>query len=129
MKIKVKDYAENLYQLLKTVPGNKEAEAIRQFILLIKKNNHLYLIDKIIIAFTEVYRQQENIAKVEVTSTKELSPGQKNQLLQQFKASLEREVEIAFQTDESLIGGIKVQIDDYLIDGSIKKKLLALKSQ
>lgn len=67
--------------------------------------------------------------KVEVTSAVPLDD-QELQRITQFVADLtKKEVVVSTQVDESILGGVIIQIGDQLLDGSTKSRLEALRQQ
>ncbi|MCK4799474.1 ATP synthase F1 subunit delta [Candidatus Parcubacteria bacterium] len=124
MKITPKQYAISLYESTKKVDELEIEKRIKKFIDILKRNNNLSLIDKIIEKYYEHYRSERNISKIEITSNKKIDPEILNKIIHKFK----KQIEIEEKIDESLIGGMIIKIDDsLLIDGSIKRKLEELK--
>ncbi|MCK5413725.1 MAG: ATP synthase F1 subunit delta [Candidatus Pacebacteria bacterium] len=124
MKITPKQYAISLYESTIKIDKLQAEQRIGNFIEILKKNNDLSLIDKIIQQYYKYYREQRNISKIEVSSTKKINPEILNKIIQKF----EKQTEIEEKVEESLIGGIVLRVDDnLLIDGSVKKKLENLK--
>ncbi len=120
MKITPKQYAISLYESTTKIDKIQAEKRIENFIKILKKNNDLSLIDKIIQQYYKYYRNQRNITKIEVSSAKKLNPEILNKLIQKFH----NQIEIEETVDESLIGGIVLRIDDnLLLDGSVKRKL------
>ena len=52
-----------------------------------------------------------------------LTPEQIHHVEEKFSESLQDQVQLVPQTDKSLIGGIRVEIDGRVYDGTIKKRL------
>lgn len=124
MKITPKQYAISLYESTKKVDELEIEKRIKKFIDILKRNNNLSLIDKIIEKYYEHYRSEKNISKIEITSNKKIDSEILNKIIHKFK----KQIEIEEKIDESLIGGMIIKIDDsLLIDGSIKRKLEELK--
>ena len=124
MKITPKQYAISLYESTKKVDELEIEKRIKKFIDILKRNNNLSLIDKIIEKYYEHYRSERNISKIEITSNEKIDPEILNKIIHKFK----KQIEIEEKIDESLIGGMIIKIDDsLLIDGSIKRKLEELK--
>ena len=124
MKITPKQYAISLYESTKKVDELEIEKRIKKFIDILKRNNNLSLIDKIIEKYYEHYRSERNISKIEITSNKKIDPEILNKIIHKFK----KQIEIEEKIDESLIGGMIIKIDNsLLIDGSIKRKLEELK--
>ena len=120
MKITPKQYAISLYESTKNVDEVEINKRVRKFINILKKNNDLSLVDKIINKFHECYREERNISKIEITSSAKIDSAILNKIIHKFNNQIEVEEKI----DKSLIGGIVIKInDDTLIDGSVKRKL------
>ena len=126
MKITPKQYAISLYESTKNVDQVKIEKRVGRFINILKKNNDLSLINKIIDQFYECYRQEKNITKIEITSGDKINSEILNKIIQKFHSQVEVEEKI----DKSLIGGMVIKADnDTLIDGSVKRKLEDLRNK
>ncbi len=124
MKITAKQYAIGLYESTKNVDELELQNRIKNFMNILKKNNNLSLVNKIIENYYQYYREKKKISKIEITSNERLKPEAINKIVQKFS----KQTEIEEKIDRSLIGGIIIKIDDnILIDGSIKRKLEDLK--
>ncbi|MCK4591887.1 ATP synthase F1 subunit delta [Candidatus Parcubacteria bacterium] len=124
MKITPKQYAISLYETTKNVDGFEIEKRIKNFVDILKKNNDLSLVDKIVDEYNKHHRNQRNISRIEITSSNKLNPEILNKIIQKFK----KQIEIEEKIDKSLIGGMVIKIDNsLLIDGSVKRKLEDLK--
>ena len=124
MKITPKQYAIRLYESTKNVDEVEINKRVKKFINILKKNNDLSLVDKIVDKFHECYREERNISKIEITSGAEIDSEILNKIIHKFN----NQIEIEEKIDKSLIGGIMIKINnDTLIDGSVKRKLKELK--
>ena len=120
MKITPKQYAISLYESTKNVDQVEIEKRIKRFIDILRKNNNLSLVDKIVDKFHECYREERNILKIEITSDAKVNPAILNKIIHKFNNQIEVEEKI----DKSLIGGMVIKVnDDTLIDGSVKRKL------
>lgn len=126
MKITPKQYAISLYESTQNADKAEILQRISNFIDILKKNNDLSQINKIIQYYHEHYRKIKKITKIEITSSKKLSSGMISKILQKFNKQIEMEEKI----DPRLMGGIVIKINDNtLIDGSIRKKLNDLRDK
>ena len=120
MKITPKQYAISLYESTKNVDKVEIDKRIKRFINILKKNNDLSLVDKIVDKFHECYRKERSISKIEITSNAKMDSAILNKIIHKFNNQIEVEEKI----DKSLIGGMVIKVnDDTLIDGSVKRKL------
>ena len=68
----------------------------------------------------------ENSVDVTVTSASEMSAAQQGEIVAALKARFGREVNLATEIDESLIGGAVIRAGDVVIDGSLRSRLEGL---
>ena len=94
----------------------------------------LYYIDSHIREFTamqETFMEQfhilSKITVATITSATALSEDEKTALLQQLSNSTGHTIRATYLVDPSLIGGVKVEMDGCILDGSIKHRLRELK--
>ena len=126
MKITPKQYAISLYESTKDSSDIEVGKRINNFVNILKKNNDLFLSNKIIDYYYKYQREQRNISKVEITSNEKLDSETINSIIKKFNNQVALEETI----DKSLLGGIIIKIDDNtLIDGSIKRKLENLRKK
>jgi F-type H+-transporting ATPase subunit delta len=82
-------------------------------------------------AIQKAYRKRFNVlnkrATVKVTSALALDTQQVEQLRHEFAVKLAKDVQVDTAVDSALIGGLVVQIEDQVIDGSIRGRLEALR--
>ncbi len=120
MRYTPKQYARALYESLKEV---KDADLIfKNFYNLLVRNNDLKLLSKIIEKIEEIDKEERGVEEVKISSVKKIEP----EIIEKLR-NLIKNAEIKEEIDPILIGGLKIQIGDLLIDGSIKAKLNKLR--
>lgn len=98
-------------------------EYLVSFIKVLCENGHITEICNCIDEFCDLVRIYKNRTIAFVYYVEPLTEEQKSALLEKLQKISGKVIEPQFIKDESLIGGIKVQIDDKIIDGSIKNRL------
>lgn len=98
-------------------------EYLVSFIKVLCENGHITEICSCIDEFVELVRIFKNRTIATVYYVEPLTDKQKAALLDKLQKISGKVIEPNFIKDESLIGGIKVQIDDKIFDGSIKNRL------
>jgi F-type H+-transporting ATPase subunit delta len=78
---------------------------------------------------TRLAAEARNSVVAEVRSAIPLAEGQQKELAEALSKATGKSVEVKVIVDPSVIGGIVATVGDTVIDGSVKKKLAALKSQ
>ena len=85
-------------------------------------NGHKYQLDKI--------KELKGIGVVYVKTAMPLGQEQKNKIQQKLLDTTRyKKVEMHYEVDESLIGGMKIRIGDRVVDSSIETKLSQLTKQ
>ena len=79
--------------------------------------------------FTLLSKQKLNIAFVEVVSSNEMNSDQKDDITNSLSELINKKIDINFDVDKNLIGGLKIKVDDTLYDSSLQTKLENAKSK
>lgn len=125
MKISVKQYAK----LLNSLEGlNKKEllEAINRLVLVIKKNRDESKVDEIGQAFGELQGKRSGLIRAEVKSARELNKSQlgsiKKAIAIKNKVDI-KNIELELKVDKDLRGGLLVNVQNEVIDGTVKSRL------
>lgn len=110
-------------KLMQTVlPGGLSSQMSRFFALL-NRNGRMDLAPEILRVFTEVYRRSIGIRKAHLTTVTPPSEELLESLRKLVREKTGDDVLIEVEVDPELIGGFVFDIDDYLLDGSVKRQL------
>jgi len=102
-------------------------EEIVSFLKLMCENNHIKELVSCIEEFIFLENALEKSVVVNVLSSVALSEEQKEKLVAKLENKLKKTVIASFEEDKTLIGGIKIVMEDEVLDGSIGKRLKDLK--
>jgi F-type H+-transporting ATPase subunit delta len=80
-------------------------------------------------AFREELHARVGIVEAEVTSARELSAGEKNELTSVLEQRTGKKIEARFQEDGTLLGGAIVRLGSTIYDGSVRDQLNRLREQ
>lgn len=94
--------------------------------LVVKKNHALILVD-ILIEFSSLCNHNQNIGEGIVYSTIPLNDKQIKKICDALEQVEKKKIVLKNKIDSSLIGGIKIAIDDRVYDGSLSFKLDAMR--
>lgn len=128
MKVKAQEYAQLLYKLLSQ---NKDAEiVISNFLLFLKDNCDLGKIENIIKAFEDYYQDAEGVTIANIETARPLNEDSRSALVNYIKRikPLAKKVILKEKVEPKVMGGIKIIVDDVLIDATTKKQLINLKN-
>jgi len=95
----------------------------QNLLALLAENNRLQLLDEIAVIFEELREEAEQVMTADVTSARELTSEQQDNIAAALKARLGRTVTLNVDVDESLLGGAIIRAGDLIIDGSALGKL------
>lgn len=107
--------------------GKTYTEYLVSFLKVLCENGHIAETCSCIDEFQNLVRIYKNRTIATVYYVEPLTDEQKTALLDKLQKIIGKAIEPEFIKDESLIGGIKVQIDDKIFDGSIKNRLTKAK--
>lgn len=106
---------------------SKMPENIVSFLKLLTENGHIKEIYECINEFFGLEMLLKNSVTVKVYSSVALTDEQKEKLVEKLESKYGKTVDSEYITDKSLISGIKIVMEDKVLDGSIEKRLQSLK--
>ena len=104
-------------------PENLEPEGLRELLAPVAPAD----LEAVLVDFLETARDKLDITPVEIISAKPLSDEQLGRLQQRLIRMTRKQLDITSTIDPSLLGGVRVLVDDAVIDCSVKRKLLDIK--
>ncbi len=96
---------------------------LKNFLSLLIEKRRIFFVRKIIHEFLKLCSQKRGEVKALLISSKTLSKEELNEISSQFSYSMGLKIKFDYSVDESLIGGIKIQLGSLMVDTSIKNKL------
>lgn len=105
-----------------------DLEVIYFLFLIIDKKRINYL-ERIFLEFNSVCNEYRDILEGVIYSYEELDRRQINKIEESVALKLKKKVELSNVIDTSLLGGIKVVVNDTVFDNSIANKMQSLKQE
>lgn len=96
------------------------------FIKLLAKNDRLLTLPEIEVLFDFLRSEFEKTIDAHITSATALNEQQVAQLKEKLAVKLGRQVDVSVDIDKQLLGGLIIQAEDLVIDGSVRGKLAKL---
>jgi F-type H+-transporting ATPase subunit delta len=90
---------------------------------LLVQNDRLGLVPEIALQFEQLKREHQGLLKVRVVAAFPIEDDQRDAIAAALKARLNREIEVAAETDPALLGGMIIRAGDLVIDGSVRGQL------
>ena len=119
-----------LNQVIKKISDNFQLEILfKNFLSFLITKRRFFYVQKILKSFNEICIEKRGELKAEIKSAKHLTQDEINKIKQELSNNLKSEIKLNYTHDQSLIGGLVVQIGSTMIDTSIKKKLQQLETR
>lgn len=115
---------------LKQVAGRLQlSEKTVRFVIHLTQAGVVSVLPEIIRAATAIYLEKKKRAKATVLTPVEISPAQEERLKASLKKLVEKDVDIEYVMDPSLLGGIMVKVGSTMYDSSVRGQLRLLKDE
>lgn len=116
--------------ILKEVFEGRISGELLGFMNLVVSKGRYDEMDAILDYFIAEIKKLKGIGTVYVTTAGELSEAKKKEIEEKLLSTTSyQKMEMHYQTDESLIGGIVIRIGDRIVDGSVRTKLTELQKE
>ena len=115
-------------ELISAAPHELDPEATNLARLLIE-SNRVAQIRGVTEEFERLADEAAGRVRATVTTAVELAAGERDRLADQLSERLGKEVRITVEVDRRILGGLKLQYGDRLIDASVATKLQQLRRQ
>lgn len=101
-------------------------ETFRNFIFVLAEAKRLQVLPEIYTQYQDLALSRNNAKKAVVYSAFDVSGDTKSQIISDLEARFNTRLDATFEVDSSLIGGIKVEMGDQVLDLSVQGKLQKL---
>lgn len=119
---------QDLVALLVNAAGESDV-SLENFLRLLAEYNRVPLLPEIAEQFAALRAAAESRLEALVTAALPVDEKQAAALKSALEAKLDRAVSLSFAEDPDLIGGVVIQMDDVVIDGSVRGELSRLTAQ
>ena len=113
-------------KILRHALNGKVNDLTEKFIALLIKNNRELFLQDVASSFVRLYDLKKKIKTAYITTAQPLNEENFKKLEEITKLIKADSVKIVQKIDEDLIGGFKINVDDYQIDASIESNLKEL---
>jgi F-type H+-transporting ATPase subunit delta len=110
-------------ELVLSLGGEDIGNDVANFVAVLAEQKRLNLVSEISELFQALKAQREQSVEVHVASAYELSEDQVTQLSTTLTKTLDREVTLTCDVDASLIGGVRINAGDTVIDATVQGRL------
>jgi len=115
--------------LLRLAAEMQVALVTRNFLRVLLAHYRMSLIEEVCRSFRKIANSVLGIAEVRVTSASPLAAEDEAALLQRFQALTGKAIELSFQVDPDLLGGVVAQVASTIYDGSVRGELERMREE
>ena len=129
----IKDPTNNQEDLLKIIniisENNKFEKLLKNFLSFLAIKKRFFYLEQILKSFIETCSKKRGELKAELKSAKELSSDEISKITNELIENFSSKIKLNYKHDESLIGGLIVQVGSTMVDTSIKNKLQQIENR
>jgi len=129
----IKDPTNNKDDLLKVISSisdnNNFENLLKSFLSFLVTKRRFCYVEQILKSFIETCSQKRGELKAELKSAKELSSDEISKITDELTKNFSSKIKLNYKHDESLIGGLVVQVGSTMVDTSIKNKLQQIENR
>jgi len=119
-----------LNQVIEKISDNFSLEVLfKNFLSFLISKRRFFYVEQILKSFNGICSEKRGELKAEIKSAKNLTQDEINRITEELSNNFKSEIKLNYTHDQSLIGGLVVQIGSTMIDTSIKKKLQQLETR
>ena len=123
----IKDPTNSQEDLLKVLDNifnnNKFENLLKNFLSFLITKRRFFYVEQILKSFIETCSKKRGELKAELKSAKELSGYEISKITYELTKNFSSKIKLNYKYDQSLIGGLVVQVGSTMVDTSIKNKL------
>ena len=129
----IKDPTTNQEDLSKVInkiaENNKFENLFKNFLNFLIQKRRFFFIERILKSFIEICSRKRGELKAELKSAKELSSNEITKITEELTKNFSSKIKLNYKHDESLIGGLVVQVGSTMVDTSIRNKLQQIENR
>ena len=129
----IKDPTNNQEDLLKVINNisndNKFETLLKNFLSFLITKKRFFYLEQILKSFIETCSQKRGELKAELKSAKKLSGEEISKITDELAKNFSSKIKLNYKHDQSLIGGLIVQVGSTMVDTSIKNKLKQIENR
>ena len=113
----------------KLAENNKFDNLFKNFLNFLIQKRRFFFLERILKSFIEICSKKRGELMAELKSAKKLSTDEIKKITDELSKNFKSKIKLNYKQDESLIGGLIVQVGSTMIDTSIKSKLQQIENR
>lgn len=102
---------------------------VLNFLMLLTEKERIGGFADMVLSYQEIYYADQGICQVRVTTAWEMTVEQQQSLQQKLEKMLHKQVILDQHVDETTMGGVRLDVDNRQIDGTIRTQLAEISRQ
>ncbi|OUV99142.1 MAG: hypothetical protein CBD16_08805 [Betaproteobacteria bacterium TMED156] len=120
---------KNLHaKFIMEILGDNQSKEFEKFIYEISINSRLNVLNEIYVQYKKMMNSHNGITNVKIITAFDLEHEELDNLLNKLESKYKKKLEAEVIVDQSLLGGVRIEIGDKVLDGSIRSRINRLKS-
>tara|TARA_Y100000022_G_C13071871_1_gene293742 strand:+ start:22 stop:579 length:558 start_codon:yes stop_codon:yes gene_type:complete len=121
---------ETLIEIINKISENFKLETLfKNFLSFLITKRRFFYLEQILSSFNETCSEKRGEIKAEIKSAKQLTQDEIDMITDELSNNFKSKIKLNYKLDQSLIGGLVVQVGSTMIDTSIKNKLQQIESK
>jgi len=121
---------EDLSIVINKIAENNKFEILfKNFLNFLIQKRRFFFLERILKSFIDICSIKRGELKAELKSAKELSNDEISKITDELARNFSSKIKLNYKHDESLIGGLVVQVGSTMVDTSIKNKLQQIENR
>lgn len=113
--------------IIESTFGESVPERVLSYLMLLCEKGRLSDFEQSVSEYTALFEASEHIMNAKITSADELCEEEKKKLISKLEATYKGKIRGEYYVDKTLIGGVIVEIDGKVMDGSLRHRLEEVK--
>ena len=119
-----------LINIINKISENFKLENLfKNFLSFLITTRRFFFVAQILNSFIEICSEKRGELKAEIKSAKELTKEEINTITEELSNNFNSKIKLNYKYDQSLIGGLVLQVGSTMIDTSIKNKLQKIENR
>ena len=121
---------KTLIEIINKISENFKLETLfKNFLSFLITKRRFFYLEQILNNFNETCSEKRGELKAEIKSAKQLTQDEIDMITDELSNNFKSKIKLNYKLDQSLIGGLVVQVGSTMIDTSIKNKLQQIESK
>ncbi len=121
---------DTLMNVINRIAENSKLEFLfKNFLNFLITKRRFFYVQKILKSFNEICSEKRGEVKAEIKSAKKLTQEEINKITEDLSNNFKSKIKLNYNHDQSLIGGLIIQVGSTMIDTSIKNKLQQIENR